>query len=56
MPDLRTLTFVREKETKNTVRFQEEPEPGQPPVMGTLYAAKWYVADAKRLKVTIEKE
>ncbi len=56
MPDPRSVTFVREKETKNTIRFQEEPESGQPPVVGTLYVAKWYVAEAKRLKVTMEKE
>jgi hypothetical protein len=54
--DARSLTFVREKETKNTVRFQEEPAAGQPPVVGTLYVAKWYVGDAQRLKVTVEKE
>jgi hypothetical protein len=53
--DTRTLTFAREKETKNTVRFQEEPAPGQPPVIGTLYVAKWYAADTQRLTVTIEK-
>lgn len=56
MADTRTLTFVREKETKNTVRFQEEPAAGQPPVVGTLYVSKWYTGDAQRLKVTIEKE
>ena len=56
MADSRTLTFVREKETKNTIRFQEEPAAGQPPVVGTLYVAKWFIGDAQRLKVTVEKE
>jgi hypothetical protein len=56
VPDTRTVTFVREKETKNTVRFQEEPEAGQPPVVGSLYVAKWYAGDAQRLTVTIAKE
>jgi hypothetical protein len=53
MADTRTLTFVREKETKNTIRFQEEPDAGQPPVVGTLYVAKWYAQEAQRLTVTI---
>lgn len=56
MADTRTLTFVREKETKNTVRFQEEPSAGQPPVVGSLYVAKWYAGDAHRLTVTLAKE
>jgi len=53
--DVRTLTFDREKETKNTVRFQEKDVPGQPPLIGTLYVAKWYVGDAKQLTVTVTK-
>jgi hypothetical protein len=56
MQEARTLTFIREKETKNTVRFQEEPEAGQPPVVGTLYVAKWYAGDTQRLAVTIAKK
>lgn len=55
MQETRTATFVREKETKNTVRFQEEPTAGQPPIVGTLYVAKWYAGDAQRLVVTIAK-
>ncbi len=50
------LKFVREKETKNTIRFQEVPEEGQPRVIGSLYVAKWFAGQAKRLTVTIEKE
>jgi hypothetical protein len=56
MPEPRTITFVRERETKNTVRFQEEPSPGQPQVIGTLYVAKWYAGDAQRITVTIRVE
>ena len=33
-----TLVFITERETKNTVRFQEETN-GKPPAVGTLYAA-----------------
>jgi len=48
------LTFEREKETKNTIRYQERPDPGNPPVVGTLYVQKWAVGEAQALKVTIE--
>jgi hypothetical protein len=49
-----TATFVREKETKNTIRFQEEPEGGQPPRIGSLYVQKWAVGSSQKLKVTVE--
>ncbi len=47
-------TFSREKETKNTVRFQEDAKDGQPPRVGTLYVQKWAAGAAKNLKVTVE--
>ena len=34
-----TLVFATERETKNTVRFQEEAN-GKPPVIGTLYVQR----------------
>ena len=34
------VTLHRAKETKNTIRF-EEPEGGEPPIIGTLYLQKW---------------
>ncbi len=34
------IRFSIEKETKNTVRYQEE-SGGKPPVIGTLYVQKW---------------
>ena len=49
------LTFEREKETRNTVRYQEIPEEGKPPIIGTLYLQKWFAGDAASLTVTIEK-
>lgn len=49
-----TITFVREKETKNTVKFEEKPAAGQPPVVGSLYIQKWAAGEAKELTVTIE--
>jgi len=51
---LKKLLFEKEKETKNTVRFQEKPEEGSPPVIGTLYVQKWFCGNAKTVEVTIE--
>lgn len=48
------LKFVREKETKNTVKFEEQPEKGKPPVIGGLYVQKFAAADAQELTVTLE--
>ena len=50
----RTILLVKEKDTKNTVKFAEVPEEGQPPVCGTLYVQKYFVGSAENLKVTIE--
>jgi len=49
-----TLTFNREKETKNTVKFEEEERDGQPKVVGSLYVQKFAAGKAASLKVTIE--
>lgn len=50
------LKFVREKETKNTTKFQEQPEKGKPAVIGALYVQKFAAGDATELVVTIEAE
>jgi hypothetical protein len=50
------VKFAYEKETKNSVRFQEVPEPGQAPIVGTLYVQKWFSGATKTLEVTIEKK
>jgi hypothetical protein len=50
----KVINFKRLKETKNTVRFEEEPEDGQPPVMGTLYIQKWFVKDRDQVRVSID--
>ena len=47
------LDFTKERETKNTIRYQEDAKPGQPQVIGTLYIQKW-VGPADKLKVVIE--
>jgi hypothetical protein len=50
-----TLVFVMERETKNTVRYQEEAI-GKPPVVGTLYVQRWALGQPlpQRVSVTIE--
>lgn len=54
-----TATFTVEKDTKNTVRFQEV-ETDQPPIMGVAYIQKWALrklgngATPSRIRITIE--
>ena len=49
--------FEVEKETKNTVRYTEVAEEGQPPVIGTIYVQKWALKGIpKKVKVTLETE
>ena len=50
-----TLFLTMEKETKNTVRYQEE-SPTQPPVVGTLYVQRWALGQPFPLRrvVTID--
>ena len=51
-----TLTFLKEKDTKNTVRYTEVPAKDEAPVIGTLYVQKFFAKGAEKLTVTIEKE
>ncbi|SIS60550.1 hypothetical protein [Neptunomonas antarctica] len=51
-----TVKFEYEKETKNSVRYQEVPEEGKAPIMGTLYVQKWFAGSTKALEVTIDKK
>jgi len=53
-PKTRTAKFAYRKDTKNTVCYDEHPEPGQPPIIGSLYLQKWAANGAKELTVTIE--
>ncbi|MDA1276442.1 MAG: hypothetical protein O2960_20685 [Verrucomicrobia bacterium] len=52
--DEQKLTFTLERETKNTIRYQEDAS-GKPPAIGTIYVQKWLLGDAppKNLTVTI---
>jgi len=53
MPELK---FKLEKETKNTIRYQEVVE-DKPPIVGTIYVQKWWLSPEppKELTVTIER-
>ncbi len=48
------VAFEIEKETKNSVRYKEIPEAGQPPIIGSLYVQKWFAGNAKSVTMTIE--
>jgi hypothetical protein len=50
-----TLIFTVERETKNTVRYQEQTS-GKPPAIGTLYVQKWLLGESlpATLSVTIQ--
>jgi hypothetical protein len=47
-----TLTFTLERETKNTIRYQEDAD-GKPPAIGTLYVQKWLLGKEPPEKLTI---
>jgi hypothetical protein len=52
--DKQVLTFTLERETKSTIRYQEDAN-GHPPAIGTLYVQKWLLGKAPpgKLAVTI---
>ena len=47
-----TLTFTLERETKNTIRYQED-SCGKPPAIGTLYVQKWLLGNEPPKKLTV---
>ena len=53
----RTLIFIKEKETKNTIRYQEVKEDDKV-VIGPLYIQKSFLAEKdtppEKIKITIE--
>jgi hypothetical protein len=53
MTEPKTLSFAFEKETKNCIRFKEQPEGDAKPAIGSLYLQKEIAGDAKALTVTI---
>lgn len=47
--------FELDRETKNTLRFQEQPSNGLPPRVGTQYIQKWALdgQTPQKVRVTI---
>ena len=50
---LMKVTFKKEKVTKNTVKYAEVPEPGKPPVIGTLYVQQWFAGDRNEITIDV---
>ncbi len=50
-----TIRMKFEKETKNSLRFQEVEEKGQAPRIGTLYVKK-YAVDGRPAELTVTVE
>lgn len=51
------VLFEYEKATKNTCKYAEKPDPGQPPRIGSLYIQKWALGNEsppRQLTVTVE--
>ena len=46
------ISFARERETKNTIRYQEESN-GNPPAIGTLYLQKWLLGETPPVKLQV---
>lgn len=51
--DAITLTFVKEKETKNTIKFEEVERDGQPKIVGSLYVQRFIAKGREKLTLTI---
>ena len=51
------IVFRYEKTTKNTFKYSEVPEQGQPPRIGSLYVQKWALGSdnpPRQIAVTLE--
>ncbi len=42
MAQEKTITIRLEKATKNTIKYEEVPADGEPPIAGTVYLQKWF--------------
>jgi len=48
-----TLRYLREKECKGSVRFEEQPENGRSLLMPKIYVQRPFSSDAAELEVTV---
>jgi hypothetical protein len=55
MPE-KVLHFTKEKDTKNTVKYEEQPAAGEPKIIGSLYLQKFFAGDAKEVTVVVKLE
>jgi hypothetical protein len=54
MPETK-IKFEIEIQIKNSVRYQEIPKDGMPPILGSIYVQKWFAGNSKYLEVTVNK-
>lgn len=47
------IVFAFDRETKRTLRYKEQPEPGQPEIIGTLYVQKFFAKNCHKIVVDI---
>lgn len=50
--EVQTINFTIERETKNTVRYQEEAD-GKPQAIGTIYVQKWFLGQNPPRKIAV---
>ena len=48
------ISLVKDKETKETIRFKEVPEKGKKMLIRQLYVLKWFAKDKEEVEVTVE--
>lgn len=48
-----TANFTQKKQTKGTFVYEEQPEGGQPPRIGSLYVRKWALGNPAPLNLTV---
>lgn len=51
----RTARFIKKKETPGCIVFSEQPDEGQPEIIGTIYCKRWFAGNAQSITVTVEK-
>jgi len=51
----RSARFIKRKETPGCIVFSEQPEEGQPEIIGSLYVKRWFAGSAQTITVTVSK-
>lgn len=49
----KVIKFVKAKDTKHMVKFDEQPLPTEAPVMNNIYIAKWFIGEAPSVEVEV---